>query len=125
MISNDDTFLSNVGAHFSVDQNRSNRRSVSSQLSRAKTATHSVCVDNPSSTLNNWCSASSGQRTISDMKANIIINKAILSWCRNTSLTWTWAVPECFCLLISLWNQVIVEWWHPNRCAMTLLEMLI
>ena len=45
-----------------------------------------------------------------NMKAN---NMAIL-W------PWIWTVPVWWYLL---WSLVIVEWWHPNYSAMTLLEI--
>ena len=100
--SNDDTFLTNVGAHFSVDQ---------SGWVQHKGCEHSVCADNPSPTLRSSYSPGSWQCLIMNMKMN---NMVILSWCCKMSFAWTWTVPGGCCLLVS---PVVVEWWHPNRLS--------
>ena len=118
VICGDDISLSNVGAHFNVDQSgQVNIRSWA--YSRVKTATHSVCADNSLSTLNTWCSPGSWQRSITNMKAT---NMAILSYYRNIVLAWTWTVSCGSCLLVSPVESS--DCWHPNHFARTLLEML-
>ena len=76
VISNDDTFLPKVGAY----QDRSNIRSVDMQPIRALVDLEQL--------VQFW------QRSITN-------NMAILSWCRNTSLCWTWTVPGGSWLLVS------------------------
>ena len=87
----------------SISQDRSNIRSLSTRPTRAKTATLSLCADDPSSTLNSWCNPGSWQRSITNIKEN---NMAILSRCLNTSLVWrSLVVPVCWDFL---WSRAIV-----------------
>ena len=70
-------------------------------------------TDHPLSTWNNWCSPGRWQRSITNMEVNTIV---MLSWCSRCWPGRGWP------LLVSVsWYPVVVEWWHPNCSAMTLL----
>ena len=85
------------------------------------TATQCVCADNLSLTLNSWCSPGSLYRLITNMEAYIMTRscRGVVTN-RGSGRGRFLLFPVCWYLL---WSLVIVEWWYPNRCAMTRLEM--
>ena len=79
---------------------------------------HTVCADNPSSTWNSCVVLAVGNVRSWIWRRTIWrTSRDVTHWPgRGRSLV----VPVCWYLL---WSLAIVEWWHPNRCAMALFEM--
>ena len=71
IITNDHTFLPNVSAHFRVDQDRSDIRSVGEHVAQRSEHSDTRCLHwTLSSTLNSWRSPGNWQRSKTNMEAN-------------------------------------------------------